>query len=239
MQERYLGDSHDFLKYAVLKALHQALGGPVGLNWYLTDPGAVDHPSKNHGEQRHHLTQRVWRECDAGLVSALARFSDPSERALAAFEASGILPPDTRYVSDPVPPLGQERSNWHERALEHLAPCSAVFLDPDNGFQVRSMTRKRSPKYALHEEVNAYRQRGQVVVTIQFAPRRPIAEVARDMLARHRETFPEDAPLPLLRGRSSPNILLQLAAPPARQDAVTAALDELVARLPGKLEWVP
>jgi hypothetical protein len=238
MQERYLGDSHDFIKYAVLNALHHALGGPVGLNWYLTHPDAVDHPLKNDGEKRHHLTQSVWYECDPVLINAMAQFADPTHRSIEVFEASGVLPPDTRYVSDPVPPTGPERTKWHEMALEHLAPCSAVFLDPDNGFQVLSMTRKRSPKYALFEEANAYRRLGQAVVTIQFAPRRPIADVASEMLARHRMVFPEDAPLSILRGRSSPNILLQLAAPPDRHVPVTAALDALVARLPGKLEWV-
>ncbi len=238
MQERYLGDGHDFIKYAVLKALHHALGGPVGLNWYLTHPDAVDHPSKNDGEKRHHLTQSVWHECDPSLIDAMAQFADPTRRSIEAFESSGVLPNDTRFVSEPVPPIGPKRTQWHKTALEHLAPCSAVFLDPDNGFQVHSMTRKRSPKYALFEEASAYRKLGQVVVTIQFAPRRPITDVASEMLARHRKLFPEDAALPILRGRSSPNILLQLAAPPDRHVPVIAALDALVTRLPGKLEWV-
>lgn len=238
MQERYLGDSHDFIKYAVLIALHGALGGPIGLNWYLTDPSTVDHPAKNDGEKRHHLTQPVWRACDARLVDALEGFADPTLRSITAFEACGILPLDTRYMSQPVPVVGPERSLWHEDALARLAECSAVFLDPDNGLQVRSMTRKRSPKYALHDEVDAYRRRGQVVVTIQFMPRRPVADVAREMLARHRRAFPEDAPLPLLRGRSSPNILLLLAAPPEKQAPVIRALDALVSWLPGKLEWI-
>ncbi|GGD34619.1 hypothetical protein [Sinisalibacter lacisalsi] len=238
MQERYLGDSHDFLKYAVLKALHAGLGGPVGLNWYLTHPETVDPCGNGDGEKRHHLTQPVWRNCDPDLLAGMAAFSDPSGRTLARFEASDILPADTRYMSDPVPTDRDARADWHRRALDLLAPCTAVFLDPDNGFEVRSMTRKRSPKYALFEEVHAYRARGQAVVTIQFAPRRPLADVAREMLARHSTAFPEDRGLAMLRGRSAPNILLQLAAPPARQNALREALDALVHRLPGKLEWI-
>lgn len=238
MQERYLGDSHDFLKYAVLKTLHGAVGGPVGLNWYLTRPESVDHPAKNDGEKRHHLTQAVWRRCDSELLAAMVSFRDPSSRSIARFEASGTLPRNTLFMSEPVPADPTARADWHGRALSRLAKARAIFLDPDNGFEVKSMTRKSSPKYALVDEVNAYRARGQVVVTIQFAPRRPIADVAREMLTRHRSVFPEDAPLPLLRGRSAPNILMQLAAPTADQGRVLSGLDQLVQQLPGKLEWV-
>lgn len=238
MQERYLADCHDFLKYAVLKALHGGLGGPVGLNWYRTRPEAVDHPSKKDGEKRHHLTQPVWRHCDRALVAAMERFGDPAMCSIARFEASGTLPGDTLYFSDPVPADRDDRKQWHAGALSRLAPVRAVFLDPDNGFQVKSMTRKRSQKYAMYDEVASYRARGQAVVTIQFAPRRPADAVAREMLERHARTFPHDAAQPLLRGRTSPNIFLQLAAPPSLQGTLLTALDALVARLPGKLEWI-
>jgi len=43
MQEGYLGDSHDFLKYALLRRLHARTGMRLGVNWYRTEPEAVDH----------------------------------------------------------------------------------------------------------------------------------------------------------------------------------------------------
>ena len=55
MQERYLGDSHDFLKYALLRHLSGELGLRLGVDWYLTRPESVDCPGNNDGEKRQHL----------------------------------------------------------------------------------------------------------------------------------------------------------------------------------------
>ena len=38
MQERYLGDIHDFFKFLFLKNLSKALDCKIGLNWYLVNP---------------------------------------------------------------------------------------------------------------------------------------------------------------------------------------------------------
>ncbi|HEV2488092.1 MAG TPA: hypothetical protein VGT08_21400 [Terracidiphilus sp.] len=38
MQERYLGDVHDYIKFALLRHLEKALDVRIGVNWYLTDP---------------------------------------------------------------------------------------------------------------------------------------------------------------------------------------------------------
>ena len=38
MQERYLGDVHDFYKFLFLKYLSKKLKKKIGLNWYLISP---------------------------------------------------------------------------------------------------------------------------------------------------------------------------------------------------------
>ena len=54
MQERYLGDIHDFFKFIFLKFLSRNLEIKIGLNWYLVDPYkiGVDEVKKNDGEKR-------------------------------------------------------------------------------------------------------------------------------------------------------------------------------------------
>ena len=38
MQERYLGNVHDYIKFALLRHLHTELKVRIGVNWYPTDP---------------------------------------------------------------------------------------------------------------------------------------------------------------------------------------------------------
>ena len=41
MQERYLGDVHDYYKFLFLKSLSEKLKKKIGLNWYLVDPEEI------------------------------------------------------------------------------------------------------------------------------------------------------------------------------------------------------
>lgn len=214
MQERYLGDSHDFLKYALLRKLKQSLGLKLGINWYLTRPEEVDRPDNNDGEKRHHLTAPHWALIDHELFNVIRQFELPSSRRLKHVGEWGLLPNDTVYFDEAVP--ASDRDGWLRRSMETLAPASLVFMDPDNGFEVASMTRKTRPKYSLFEEAAAYANNNQAVVGIQFARQcDPIKRAAgiRDRLV---EQHGERAMLPVIRGRVAPNILFFTIAPAAR-----------------------
>ena len=54
MQERYLGDIHDFFKFNYLEYLAKKLDSRVGLNWYLVSPNDLGKNEllKNDGEKR-------------------------------------------------------------------------------------------------------------------------------------------------------------------------------------------
>ena len=41
MQERYLGDIHDFYKFLFIKHLANNLKIRIGLNWFLVDPKSI------------------------------------------------------------------------------------------------------------------------------------------------------------------------------------------------------
>ena len=42
MQQRYLGDIHDFQKFIFVKFLSCAFKQKIGLNWYLVDPKKLE-----------------------------------------------------------------------------------------------------------------------------------------------------------------------------------------------------
>ena len=222
MQERYLGDSHDFLKFAFLRHLHRAGGWRVGLNWYLTHPTEVDRADNNDGEKRHHLKGGKWLGLDPELLEALRPFDVRANRKIADFERSGILPGGTGYFSELL--RADSRPGWHDRALQALAPCELVFLDPDNGLQVKSMTARTAPKYALYAETLDYFRAGKIVITIQFARQcDPIAKAHR-LRAELCEMARNAEALPVIRGRVAPNTLFLALAPRGQVTALRKAL---------------
>lgn len=227
MQERYLGDSHDFLKYALLRRLHARTGMRLGVNWYLTEPEAVDRPGNNDGEKRHHLQGGVWQQADPDLFEKIHRFDNKEHRRLANVGAWELLPSGTTYFDQPVGLI--DREAWQARALASLTDADLVFLDPDNGFEVKSATLRTRPKYAMYDEIAPYLDRGQAVVAIQFA--RQCDPVGRAYEVRDRlvSLYCKAAKLPVVRGRVAPNILFLSVAPAEAHPAIKQALNGFVA----------
>ena len=73
MQEKYLGDTPDFGKYALLRALcNQETGLRLGVNWYLTIASEVDKPDNRDGNKQHHTTSpENYRPFDPELWNTL------------------------------------------------------------------------------------------------------------------------------------------------------------------------
>lgn len=235
MQERYLGDSHDFLKYALLRHLNASLGVRLGINWYLTKPEAVDRPGNNDGEKRHHLKGGIWHATDPGLLQGLRGFEDQAARSLTNVAAWGLLPPYTVYFDDEVSPV--DRSGWHRRSLDALASTDLVFLDPDNGFEVQSMTRRTTPKYALFSEAQEHFAAGKAVVAIQFARQCDPLARAQTIRAELEERCGPIARVPVVRGRVAPNILFFTLAPPSVSNAISEALMAFASKC-GKVDLI-
>lgn len=179
MRHNYVGDEGDYAKLALLRALQG--DDRLGVNWYLTvheegegAPGAGD------GNKLSHLTDDDWLWLDKALLVDMRR---SLRRWLAGdrhIEHLEELLPDATFFGDELPTgelKGAERraarDAWHHRALAALADTDLVFVDPDNGFEVKS----RGPgskwrcKYATYAEVSDYLARGQAVVAYQHKPR--------------------------------------------------------------------
>ena len=222
LQERYLGDVHDFMKYALLRHLHEKLNMSIGVNWYLTEPSTVDSSTNNDGNQRYHLAGKTFAAIDAKLLEALNHFNDKKQRKLSTFEGAGILPSDTVFHAEEVPVIG--RDNWHQTALKKLTNSDLIFLDPDNGLVVPSASSRKIPKYARYEEIQDYLAAGKTVVSIQFARQCDPVRRAREIRAKIQQILHEDANLPVVRCRVSPNILFLFSAPTNQNNDLSDAL---------------
>ena len=225
MQERYLGDWHDLVKYALLRFLGDALELRIGVNWYLTCPEELGENDRKDGEKRHHLNSKEWEELDSDLFKRICHFNDPAKRRLASIKEAEILPWDTLYFEEPVPcSKEEERHAWHQRARLALADADLIFLDPDNGFEVKSMKPRKKPKYAFFKEAADFFLMDKVVVGIQFARQRdPIKWGIKQKERLHAESGEQDM-LPIIRGRVSPNILFLTLSPPELVKQVKKAL---------------
>jgi hypothetical protein len=131
MQDRYAGDVGDFSKIVLAKALCKHVGGPLGVLWYLYPSPEAN----NDGRHRDYFGHRNWEGCDEELQSVLHSIAHGDQRCVANLEASGILPPDTRYFAEPIHRCtpDRRRHDWFARALQAVQGSRTVFVDPDNG----------------------------------------------------------------------------------------------------------
>lgn len=184
MRDNFVNDIGDYAKYALLRSLCASEQESVrlGVIWYLTD-----RPERNgDGRKRVHLLQDGWTDLDPGLLEKMRQIESTvqsqAELNIRLIEDSGILPESTAYFSEAIP-RGQttgrqratERVSWFARAQETVKRSNLVFLDPDNGLEVRSVppTSPLSSKYATVAEINALLDDGAAVVLYQHGSRTP------------------------------------------------------------------
>jgi hypothetical protein len=227
MQERYLGDSHDFVKFALLRHVATTTKWPLGLNWYLSARD-VDHPENQDGEQRHHMAHASWQGWDDDLRARLEPLQDMSSRKLAHFYKANILPTHTHYHDQVL--QDAPRAQWHAAALQNLNKAQFVFLDPDNGFAVPSMTQRRAAKYVLPHEFAEYAAHGQIVTTIQFAHRKSRDAQLDALLPGLKAQLDQSRLLPVLHIRTAPNTYYISACPAEHYKEALACLSSFAAK---------
>ena len=170
MQNRYAGDVGDFGKFGLLRHLLNNSPYTLAINWYLF-------PDENHnqdGQYTGYLKNAEYRMCDPELHDRLAKVV-ASIRNVQALENAGILSSSTLYYSDIADfyidhPANTKddrlirksrRNSWKNKAITTLSTADFLFLDPDNGLEIKSCpttSRKKSAKYAYYDEINEFHQ---------------------------------------------------------------------------------
>ena len=166
------------------------MSGPrlaLGVVWYLV-------PDEGHNQDGKYVqylvpsarNQEQFRSCDPVLYDSLAGIVCSGRRSVASIREHDVLPSGTRcYDSllnfDGLPGSGpgvqrqraELRSGWLEGAMESTALCELVFVDPDNGFEVKvGAYQKRGPKYVFFNELMPFSKRGQSLVVYHHMSRR-------------------------------------------------------------------
>ncbi|HEY7144514.1 MAG TPA: hypothetical protein VH637_09720 [Streptosporangiaceae bacterium] len=182
MRHNFVNDIGDYAKYALLRAICASSDTPMrlGVIWYLTDHAE----SNGDGRKRAHLMHDGWQNLDPELLAAMRRIESTrqgqSELNVTLIESSRILPLGTMYFSEPLPRVVgnaqqrvAERAAWFSRARNAVEGTDLVFLDPDNGLQVRSapLSVPLSCKYATVAEISALLDDSTGVILYQHGSR--------------------------------------------------------------------
>jgi hypothetical protein len=166
MKDQYVGDVNDFAKYQLLR-LCEPLFERLIVAWMLTEADG-----RGDGERIGYLQDASRGELDIELFRALGEIVSSGRRSLAAIEESGVLG-ETEFHSAPMPAEREGRSAYFGALGELLGPDLLVFLDPDNGIEVASVTvgRRHSERYVYWQELAALAARGASLLVYQHFPR--------------------------------------------------------------------
>ena len=170
-----MGDIGDYGKFGLLRFLSGAGDYNLGVNWYLTpDDGSSD------GKYIDYLDEDSRKYPDKELHEALKRILSPENllaRNVLAIEKAKILNNAEFYNKELIFGLDSydfrrrldERTSWHEAGLEKLKECNLIFLDPDNGLEIKSSspTSKKGTKFVTFREAIDYYEQGKDVVIYQ------------------------------------------------------------------------
>lgn len=173
MKNQYAGDVGDYTKLGVLRGLEQA-GFSIGLNWYLTPDEPVH--SKTFTDGKH--TKFLECDCDTpdiDLHCALQKIGLSKNRSVARLERANLFE-NALFWNKMLE--SQNRDKWHSEALKKLQKQDVIFLDPDNGLEVKSTKpySKNGNKYTTYQEVADYYEKGSTVIIYNHRDRKPESE---------------------------------------------------------------
>ena len=177
MKNQYVGDVNDYRKYGLLRAVGRA-GLTIRVAWMLTP-----NDDRTDGKRTIYLDDpHKWRDCDHELYDQLRAWVSRKQRDVRLIEQSHLLP-KAQFFSDCVPDDAAGRARYAEALVSGAEGAEVVFLDPDNGVEVRSRPygRKYSSKYVYWREVQALADAGRSVLVYQHYPRKPHAQLAQQL----------------------------------------------------------
>ena len=172
MKNQYVGDIGDYTKFGILRAIED-VGLTVGINWYLT-------PNDNRSDGNHTEYLKSKPDTpDMALHSILKEIVTADLRLVSELENRKLLKKAVYFneALDFSNSMDRKsfRNLWHSRALHTLRSQDVIFLDPDNGLEVKS----RNPysingnRFATYQEAAEYYQTDASIVVYNHRDRSP------------------------------------------------------------------
>jgi hypothetical protein len=224
LKNQYFGDINDYRKYGLLRGLLAGGASSVLVAWMLTP-----NDDRSDGLLVQYLRKpRKWRRFDPELFTGLrAMLRSRRPRSVELIERSSFLP-RCRFFSDIVGDRCDDRTSYFRQLARAAPPSDLIFLDPDNGLEVKSVPpgRRGSSKYLYWQEVRELFSVGCSLLIYQHFPRvdrnrfvtSTARELARRVGIRSTLTF------------RTPQVLFLLAAQPRHRQRLRRAAEALAPR---------
>lgn len=213
MKNQYFGDINDYKKYGLLRSIIDATGFTVLVAWMLTpNDGRPD------GRFTEYLNKPdTYRPHDPILFDGLHRLMNSGEDRCVGLIESADLIPEANYFSVVMPDFAAQRARWFESLMGKLNTTDMVFLDPDNGLEVKSRPygRKFSSKFLYWREVEQIWSDGKSLLIYQHFIREKRPKFVQRMLEALGEATPES----LVEAFSTANVVFLMALQPKHQES--------------------
>lgn len=230
MKNQYFGDINDYRKYGLLNAIQTGLETRLLVAWMLTpDDGSSD------GSFVSYLSEpEKWEHYDPGLFWSLKHLLESGgSRKVEMIERSSLLG-DTKFFSTTVPDRAVDRTKWFDLLMNSSAPNDFIFLDPDNGLEVKSRPygSKNSSKYLYWREVESlWSSEKSLLIYQHFAREKRIRFIQRMLTSLSVST-----PGSLVEAFSTPHVVFLMALQPNHQLHRSTILESVQKRWNGQIK---
>lgn len=211
LKNQYFGDINDYRKYGLLRSVIKASNLRLMVAWMLTkDDQTRDGSLISYLDDPH-----KWSAYDSALYKELCRLlSVRTNRQVKQIEETCLLE-RTHYFSDEVNDSSSDRNGWFTSLLEQTDAVDIVFLDPDNGLEVKSKPygKRNSSKFVYWREIESLWSRGKSLLIYQHF----IRETRIDFIDRMLGTLSTKTPNSLVEAFSTPHVVFLMALQPEHQ----------------------
>ena len=213
MRDQYFGDINDYRKYGLLRSISRAGDFQLLVAWMLTpDDGSTD------GKFTSYLKEpKKWSKYDQALYHSLKEtLAHNQKRRVSLIEETELLQ-NTEFFSNYVPDAANDRASWFNSLAEQAQSSNFVFIDPDNGLEVKSKPygRKYSSKYLYWREVSSLWQSGKSLLIYQHF----IREKRIKFIQRLRDSLGEATAGSYVEAFSTPHVVFLMALQPKHHDS--------------------
>ena len=165
MKNQYFGDINDYRKYGLLRAIISTSKLRLLVAWMLTPKD-----ERNDGKFISYLNQSdKWSGYDKTLFDTIKNLmANEQVRNVSLIEKTDLLQ-NAKYFSETVPDSSLCRGDWFDTLAKVAKESEFVFLDPDNGLEVKSKPygKKYSSKYLYWREVKELWSSGKSLLIYQ------------------------------------------------------------------------
>lgn len=230
MKNQYFGDINDYKKYGLLRSIESASDLGLLVAWMLTpDDGSTD------GEFIKYLGEpEKWGIYDSHLYEGLVRLMGSSSvRSVSLIENSEILN-GCSFYSEYVPDTKLGREAWFSSLLNASKNHDLVFLDPDNGLEIKSRPygRKNSSKFLYWREVSDLWASGKSLLIYQHFIREKREAFIQHML----KSLNDLAESSVVEAFSTPHVVFLMALQPKHKHYREPIIDRVNGSWEGQIK---